>query len=294
MSFGVEASAPARVALIGAGRVGTAVAYLLRDQGSAIVGVSSRSRSSAAAAAERLGAPRFDFTTSLPDADGILIGVPDDALADVVATIAPQVPAGAALCHFSGSFGTSPLERAVVEGARGFALHPVQACPSVESALRRLPGSTWGVTCAERDRPWAAAFVHAAGGRPIWVREGDRPVWHAAAVSVSNTIAALMANGERMLGSIGVDAAHEVLGPLAAGTLENAREARSGAAILTGPVVRGETATIERHLTALDALDPSLAQTYRLLARIVVRAARDADRIPAATERSMLDVIASP
>ena len=281
-----------RAVLIGAGRVGTAVGELVRRAGGQIAGVSSRSRASAEAAGARLHAPVFDFRDGFPDADFVLIGAPEAAIGDVVEAIADHVVAGARLCHFAGAVGLAPLAPALRRKARGFALHPVQACPDVETALRRLPGSVWGVTCDEQERDWAESFIRSLAGEPRWVDESDRPIWHAAAVSVSNTLAALVERGEAMLGSIGIEDPGDVLGPLASGTLQNVREA-DGATALTGPVVRGEADALARHLRALEARDVRLADSYRLLARVVIDAAAGSGRIEPATEQAMLRVTGS-
>lgn len=284
---------PTRVALVGAGRVGTAVALLLKQAGFAVVGVSSRSETSQAEAAARLGCEVFDFRSALPDADVVLVGVGDAGLEEVARVLAPRIAAGTYVCHFSGSIGARPFEVMARAGAKVCALHPVQACPDVDTAVRRLPGSAWGVTCDTDDLAWAEALVSGRlNGRPVRVREEDRPVWHAAAVIVSNGIAALMSIGESMMTSIDVDTPKRILSPLALGTVRNARDGGGGGRTLTGPVVRGESFIIERHL---DALRPSdLAPAYAQVVRMIVGAARETGRIDPAVADEMLDRVDSP
>lgn len=278
---------PARVVLVGAGRVGTAVAVLLQRAGLEVVGVSSRTKASRHAAAKLLNSPEFDLSRELPSAGIVLVGAGDDALTDVASALSERVERDAYVCHFSGSVGVGPLAPIVAAGARAVALHPVQACPDLDTAIERLPGSAWGVTCEAADVEWAERLiVRELKGRPVRVAEEDRPTWHAAAVMVSNGIAALLAVGESMLDSIGVESPEIVLGPIAAGTVQNARDGGGGAATLTGPVVRGETHIIDRHLRAF-AGSP-LTDEYAQVVKLIVTAARAARRIEADVADQML------
>ena len=274
--------------LIGAGRVGTAVSVLLKRSGAVVAGVSSRSKKSSENAARRLGTETFDYRMELPEADLVLVGAGEDGIADIASTVAHRVAPGTFACHFAGALGTGPLEALRARGVSTLALHPVQACPDVDSAVLRLPGSVWGVTCADENFAWAIDFVDRVHGRPVRVAENDRPVWHAASVTVSNGIAALMAVGEAMLASIDVDDPATVLGPLASGTVDNAREGGGGGATLTGPVVRNETEALLRHIEALRRVEDGLAEEYLAVASSIVRVAVRAGRLDEEAAARML------
>lgn len=280
--------------LIGAGRVGTAVSALLKESGAVLAGVSSRSDESSENAALRLGAETFDYRTELPEADLLLLGAGEDGIAQIASTIAKRATPGTAACHFAGAFGIGPLEPLGSRGLGTLALHPVQACPDVDSAVLRLPGSVWGVTCRDENLARATDFVARVRGRPVRVAEDDRPVWHAAAVTVSNGIAALMAVGEAMLGSIGVDDPATVLGPLASGTVDNARAGGGGGATLTGPVVRNETRALLRHVEALGRVGGGLADEYVAVASSIIRAAVRAGRLDEEAAARMLAALVPP
>lgn len=114
-------------------------------------------------------------------------------------------------------------------------------------------------------------------------------MWHAASVSVSNGIAALLATGESMLEAIGVDDPIGVLGPLASGTVVNARAGGGGSRTLTGPVVRSESEVVARHLVGLRRRDPALASAYSAVAAIIVTAARRGGRIEQEVADEMLE-----
>ena len=266
---------PFTFTLAGAGRVGTATAVLLSRAGHTPVGVASRTPASAERAAGLLGTDIHPFD-GLPAADVVLIGAGDDSIEEVASRLTPTSVA----VHFAGSLDLSILEPFTSSGAGAAALHPVQACPSVEAAIERIPGSAWGITCSEGLEGWAATVVtNDLNGKAFPVAPEDRPAWHAASVVTANGISALLSAGERILSSIGVTDPIEVLGPLAAGSIANARSSGGGTATLTGPVVRGEVATIERHLKAMAGTAGHTPYVTATLA--IIAAALASDRIDA-------------
>jgi predicted short-subunit dehydrogenase-like oxidoreductase (DUF2520 family) len=277
---------PFEIALVGAGRVGTAVAHLLAARRNRIGGIWSRSTASAERAAHVLGARVVGLDTAVERATLVLLGVTDAAIRPIAERISNHLSAGTVVCHFAGALGTGPLDAVERSGGIACALHPVQSCPDVDTAVRRLPGSAWGITCAPEVRRWAEALV--AGelhGTPVPVAEQDRPVWHAAAVVTANGLAALLAIGESLLAAIGASGA-EVLGPLSSGVLANARGAGAAQA-LTGPLVRQEPETLRRHLAALRATAPELVDAYVAASRVVLAGALLTGRIDVEARAAM-------
>lgn len=273
-----------RLALVGAGSVGTAVAYQLRAAGGEVVAVTSRSKDSADRGSQLLGAPAVDRLGDLPVADLVLVGVSESSIGAVARDLALHVAPGTIVVHFAGAFGLEPLDPLASSGARPAALHPVQAIPDFVRGIERLPGSAWGVTTAPDIHDWAHALIrNDLQGEPFDVAEEDRALWHAASVTTANSIAALMGAGERILGSIGVTQPDRVLGPLAAGTVANAILGGGGSATLTGPVARAERAIIERHLEALAERAPELVGAYKLAAWVVLEEAETNGRVDAGT-----------
>ncbi|MFN2525393.1 MAG: Rossmann-like and DUF2520 domain-containing protein [Actinomycetota bacterium] len=283
-------SAPLRVALIGAGTVGTATAHLLSRRGHRTVGVASRSASSARRAADLLGSSVFTLDDGLPEADLVLLGTPEAALEELVSTMVPKLSPGRVIAHFAGVVGIDPLGRAADVGAHTLALHPVQACPDVPTALARLPGSAWGITSAPEIAEWADGLVREdLEGTPVRVSEEARPLWHAAAALTANGLTALLAVAEEMLLTAGVTETNEVLAPLASGVVANAVERGAGES-LTGPIVRGDTATIAAHVRALRNAGP-LLEGYLYAARLTLSAALLAGRLAPGTQRALSEVL---
>lgn len=279
-----------RIALVGAGTVGTAVAHLLVRRDHELVGIASRTLDSALRASQRLDADVYRME-DLPAAELVLIGASDAGIPEVAESISLRVTEGSYVCHFAGSFGPSILGPVFDRGASACAIHPVQACPTIDAAIARLPGSAWGVTCSDPggEERMIELVDQDLAGFPVVLPEALRPVWHAASVMTSNGIAALLAVGESLLAEVGVDDPTRVLGPLAAGTIENVRDGGGGAATLTGPVVRGEKDAIRRHLAALVERTPVQDERYKAVASLIVRVARGAGRLDEATATEMIE-----
>ena len=110
-------SSPFRFLLVGAGRVGTAVAALLRSAGHTVTGVASRSSASVTRAVELLDAPRTDLDPAgWPDTDVVLIGAGDGAIETIASGAVGRLP-GRVVVHFAGALGVEPLRHAVDAGA---------------------------------------------------------------------------------------------------------------------------------------------------------------------------------
>jgi predicted short-subunit dehydrogenase-like oxidoreductase (DUF2520 family) len=273
---------PLRLCLVGAGRVGTAVTELLRAAGHEVVGICSRTAATAEAAASLVGGPVLGWDDPLPAADLYLIGAVNEGIGAAATRVAAAAPDGRVVCHFSGSLGLGPLDPAAAAGALVAALHPAQAMPDVHGALERLPGSAWGITCGSDLEGWCSELVtRDLRGIPVLLAEERRPLWHAAAVVTSNGVAALLATGESLLRSAGVEAPERVVGPLARGAIANAEEGGGGAATLTGPVVRGEDDALAAHLTVLADHAPELVPPYRAFLLGIVAAAEATARLDA-------------
>lgn len=281
-----------RVALVGAGNVGTAIAYLLSRKDHNVVGVASRSEDSARRAAELLGTDVFPIE-DLPATDLILVGASERGIADVDARIGPRLDPGTFVCHFAGVLGPAILTKTLDRGASACAIHPVQAIYSVDAGIDRLPGSAWGVTCSDpgADERMTELIERDLGGVAVLVPAEARPLWHAASVITSNGIAALMALGEHMLSAIGVEDPWRVLGPLAEGTVRNAREGGGGGATLTGPVIRGEEMTIQRHMQSMLDMPGEYADHYRLATMLIVQAAVASGRVDAAEAHWLMQAL---
>jgi predicted short-subunit dehydrogenase-like oxidoreductase (DUF2520 family) len=269
------------VAVVGAGRVGTAVGVLLRDAGHRIVAVSGREGTARRSAAYLPGVAVRDPADAAAEADLVVLGVPDDEL-EATATVlarAGAFRAGAWVIHLSGAAGLDVLAPVRAAGARPLALHPLQTFPDVEAALERIPGCAVGVT-AEDDEGDAlgARIAEDLGARPFRLPEKARPLYHAAAVFASNYVVASIGRAEQLLGVAGIGEAADALVTLVRATVDNVDRLGTGAA-LTGPAVRGDAGTVARNLDALAESAPDAVAAYVAMAREALRLATDAGRL---------------
>ncbi|WP_336924098.1 Rossmann-like and DUF2520 domain-containing protein [Aquipuribacter sp. SD81] len=262
------------VGVVGAGRVGAVLGSALRATGHAVVGASGVSDASRERIEQLLpGVPRLDVAEVVRRAELVLLAVPDDALADLVAGLAAtgawQV--GQLVVHTAGRFGTAVLAPATAAGAIGLAVHPAMTFTGTSLDLSRLPGCSMAVTAPAAVLPVAQALVIEMGAEPVVVPEAVRPAYHAALAHAANHLVTVLAQARQVLLDAGVEAPAGLLGPLAQAALDGA--VRGGDEALTGPVRRGDAGTVAEHVAALAAADAArpgaehVLPTYRALAR---------------------------
>ena len=224
-------------------------------------------------------------TEALPgDTRTLVVAVPDQAIGTVAERLAAS---GASLpriaLHLSGALDASALETLRARGAAVGSCHPLQTFPDAEVPPDAFEGITFGL---EGDAPAVAAgraLASVLGARSVAVPAGAKALWHLAAVLAGNgTIALVGAALDAMRAAgLGDEDALLALGPLARRSLEGALGVGPAAA-LTGPVARGDEATLERHRAAIAAWDPSRLALYEALVaeqrRLVAR--REAAKMP--------------
>ncbi|MHB0976973.1 MAG: Rossmann-like and DUF2520 domain-containing protein [Candidatus Aquicultorales bacterium] len=256
-----------RIGIIGAGKVGIALAHALASAGFP-VSISSRSERSLQAATEHV--PSVELERSLLDlvrsSRVVLIAVPDSQV-EPVATAIAEASRGKIVYHTSGALSKKSLSAVADAGAEVGCLHPIQTFATVSSAIKLLPGSYFGVTAEGKARSTAGSIVGSLGGRVVEVSDGDRPIYHAAASSASNFFVALTAYASDLLQTIGISRAdaERCLLPLVRGTLSNIEDLGTAQA-LTGPIARGDAITVRLHLDSIAERLPAALPVYKALA----------------------------
>lgn len=280
-----------RVAVLGAGRVGTALALALPDPAYQVVAVAGRSREGLDAFARRVPtAAVLPPAHAARSADLVLVAVPDDALPGLVGEVAADegVAGGSRWVHTAGGYDAEVLAPVRQEGAAVAACHPAVSFPDVDTGLAALPGASWAVTAAQDDLGWARVLVTDFRGRPVTVASGSRTLYHAGLAVGSNATVSVVTLARDLLLGAGVTDPGAFLGPLATTSAANA--AAWGAAALTGPVRRGDVDTLDRHLTELAEVVPGAVDAYVALARLALTHARQVGLEPeraAAVERRL-------
>lgn len=265
-----------RTAIIGPGRLGTLLAVACARAGHRVVAVAGGSEASRAAVTSRVAGVRSHASPveAVARAELVLLTVPDDHIAAVVTGLVAEdaLHSGHRIVHTSGATGPELLARAALAGARTAACHPAMTVPTGTTDPEVLVGVPWAVTCAEADRSWAHGLVRDLGGDPHEVPADRRALYHAALTVGSNAVAAAVATARQLLLAAAVDDPAAFLRPLATASVEAV--STGGAAAITGPLVRGDISTISRHLDAIEADVPVLAEGYRLLSRAILERLR--------------------
>jgi predicted short-subunit dehydrogenase-like oxidoreductase (DUF2520 family) len=215
------------VHVIGTGRAGGAIRARLLERGLSVT----------------------DGRVADPDAELVLVCVPDAVIAEVAA----RVPIGPWVCHVSGATRLDALH----PHERRFSVHPLQTLTR-DRGPEQLDGA-WGAISGDTDAALERArwVAETLGLRPFEVADEDRTLYHAAAVIGGNFLVTLHDVATRLLRELG--APPEAIVPLMTRTIDNGFD-------LTGPIARGDWPTVEAHLVALERRAPDLVPLYRALA----------------------------
>lgn len=234
---------------------------------------------SLAAAAEAAGLPvRLVGTDEAAEASrgatAALLCVPDEAIGAACGSVAAAEPPPALVGHVSGAGTLAVLEPAFARGSATFSLHPLQTFPDGATAIEGTPAAIAGSD--DEAAGFARGLAENLGMRPFDVPEEQRAAYHAAACMASNFLVALQEAAAELLSRAGVEDARELLAPLVLRTAANWAE--RGPDALTGPIARGDRATVARHRAALAELSPELMDAYDALAAHTEAIASDGPR----------------
>jgi predicted short-subunit dehydrogenase-like oxidoreductase (DUF2520 family) len=222
------------IAIVGRGRMGPALAGALSAAGHSVVGPLGRG---------------FDGT----HAGVVLLCVPDGEIAAAARAVAPRD--GLLVGHCSGATGLG-----VLAPHEAFGLHPLMTVaggpPAFAGAGAAVAGST------ERALETARSLAHALGMRPFAIADEDRAAYHAAASIAANFLTTVEGAAERLAATAGVP--REALVPLVRAAVDNWAALGAGAA-LTGPIVRGDEAVVERQRAAIAERTPEIVVLFDAL-----------------------------
>lgn len=226
--------------VIGPGRVGLS---LLAAAKSAGVDAKAVGRGQELAAADIEGA-------------AVLLCVPDSSIAHACAEVSKSGPR--LVGHVSGATGLDALAAAADTGAGTFSLHPLQTFPGPATDPRGIPCAVAG--SGHESATYASSLADALGMEPFEVPEEQRAAYHAAASIASNFLVALEEASVRLLDRAGIGDGRRLLTPLVLATAEN--WSTGGGDALTGPVARGDEATVAAQRRAVETTWPELVEAF--------------------------------
>lgn len=263
-----------RVAVVGAGNVGSALAFLLKNAGHEIVGIASRTEASASRAALALSVPYgTDPVKFTRQSDFIFLTTPDRAIAEVCRETAEMngFSPNSIVAHASGAHSSEILADAAKCGAYTISFHPLQTFAGPEAGIRNLPGSYITIEGHSEALPAARKLAADLKCQALEIPTAGKPLYHAAACVACNYFTTLTDAALDLMEAAGVDKneAMSALYPLIEGTLKNMKLMGTTRA-LTGPIARGDAATVGTHLESMEKYLPRVIPLYRLLGRATV------------------------
>lgn len=236
--------------------------------------VCCRNNSRARAAVDFIGAGQPCTFETLPTLSEInLLSVPDDALSCCAAALVPHARAGALVFHASGVHDRRTLAMLAAAGMSTGSLHPAFSFADPARAVSAFAGTLCALEGDPTALPALEALAAAIGGRAFRLAADGKAAYHAALSIASNYLVTLTALAQAAAGQAGIEPVlvNTLLGALMRQSLDNALTLGPEAA-LTGPISRGDVATVSRHLAVLE--DPVARACYMALGRATLALAR--------------------
>ena len=266
------------LSLIGSGHVAKTLGRLWHDgQRVLLLDVLSRSKDNAQAACEFIGAgrPVQDYA-ALRQADIYLIATPDDQIAACCKLLADsgRILGGTVVFHCSGALPASVLQPALACGALVASVHPIRSFALPEQVAASFAGTWCGIEGDAQALAAVAPLFEAMGAQCIAIDPGAKTVYHAAAVFASNYLVTVIDVALQAYGQAGVprEVAMKLMEPLVRKTVDQVFEAGTAAA-LSGPIARGDMATVERQARAVNEWNQGYGSLYDCLAQATLQLA---------------------
>ncbi len=267
------------VSIVGCGIVGTAMGKLLGKAGYRISGVVTTDLETARTAAEETGAERFSVCPweVTRGADIVFITTPDDLIESTCARISENkgFDRNAVVIHCSGALSSDILSSARDSEAVVATLHPLQSFASTDQAVSLVPGSFCTIEGDQDALPIVRQIVEDIGGILLEIEARKKTLYHAAAVAACNYLVTLIYLALELdkIAGLTSDSSYGALLPLIKGTLSNiGKKGIPGA--LTGPIARGDVATVSAHLKAIEKDAPKFLALYKCMGLYTVDLAK--------------------
>lgn len=260
-----------KIGIVGAGKVGIAIASVLRAKGFEVAAIASRRQESLDKARRYVGddtAYTCDIRDVVEGSDIVGVTTQDREISNVAHEIAKQFEnlKGKVFFHTSGAHTAAELKPLDERGAYLGSLHPLQTFPDIESGIAGLSSTYIFIEGDQAAVPSLETVASSLGHKVVRIESGHKVLYHLSAVFVCNLLCALLYQGEQIMEAIGIDLVPFY--PIIKTTLGNI-ETRGPLLSLTGPVVRGDIGTIVTHLAAMKEM-PLAADVYRELSRVAL------------------------
>lgn len=287
-----------RTTLVGSGALGTALAKAMSAKGYSFLAVINRTLASAQALATELSIPiASDQLTHIPqETNLLLLAVNDSSLPSVSETVA-SLRLGfknLAVVHFSGALTDAVLKPLADKGAITIALHPFQTFTQADAQHPDAFKCYFGLQATELEGvEIGKKLAHDLGGKVMIIPKDAKTLYHIAGVMVSNYLVTLTSLATEIFAGLGLkpDEAYRVFEPIMHSTMRHMHDASDLREALSGPIERGDTQTVQKHMKELSEQLPHILPTYVALAVETVRVAIHKGSISQTEAAEILDAL---
>ncbi|MCF8070229.1 MAG: DUF2520 domain-containing protein [Desulfobacterales bacterium] len=263
-------------AIVGCGKVGTALAIFLSEAGFPLSGLAGRRMASAKRAASLFKNVPFsdDYTVITKVADIVFITTPDGNIEKTCARIVTKggFKNNAIVLHCSGALPSTILSG---DNIHKGSMHPLQSFAKISKERNPFQGINFAVEGSNAAVEVSQEMAIALGGTPIRINTEDKTLYHASAVVSSNYLVTLFDIASTLAEKAGVknEDVVKLLMPLVKGTISNIENIGITDA-LTGPIARGDDSVVKKHLDEMDRKTPDLVALYKILGGRTIDIAR--------------------
>lgn len=241
------------IGIVGAGKVGCSIGKYLKEHGVSVAGYSSRTKESVESAATFTDTTAYHSLRELLAASDILfITTSDDAISQVWEAVAGESVQGKIFCHFSGSLSSAVFSNGKERGVSVCSIHPMYAFSSKFTSYEKLNQVIFTMEGDQEALAVVKPLFEGLGNHVCVIDQEKKGHYHAAASMVSNMMIGLYQMGVDMLKDCGfsTEEARELIAPLVQGNIQTLLSSTPEQA-LTGPIERGDAATVTGHLALL-------------------------------------------
>ena len=281
--------------VVGAGRAGNAIARAMFLKGYRFSWIGSLSGKQASSLAESVDAQGYGSPPPWPSIpDIIILAVPDNIIEQIAQSIASSVETldGIVALHMSGALSSDVLDSLRVRGAAVAAFHPCQTITADDDPSVVFNGVCFDMEGDEDACMCAGKIAADIGAESVRLTPEKRLLAHCAMTIGSNYTVALFHAAQKILSSSGIDedVARSMLIPLFEHTASNI-VGKGTEKALTGPVARGDTDIVQRHVGALDEQFPDIGELYRVIGRQLLDIVIDGGMLPPSTVTEISSIL---
>jgi len=263
------------IAIIGAGRLGSALAGALHKKGYRVNAVIDKDLSAAKKISSNINSKIYSSDIrEIPGVDVIFISVPDDSIGDVVGELERQFAdkkLADFIYHTSGALISDVFAPLKKYGVSAASFHPIQTFSGAALESQKFQNIFIGIEGDERAVEIAKGLIQTLGCNSLLIPKNFKPIYHLACTMASNCLNALMSTVVDLVGTINFSEREALnsLFPLIITTLNNMQE-QGVEKSLTGPVSRGDVSTVKKHLQILSESFPQYKSIYQQLGKITL------------------------